>query len=89
MRVQMPIQFLTDLRFDKESMSVVVSANVNDSRKTIFISQETLQDHFRATNSPKDLIATFERNKAAIGRKILQIANSGVEGEIVVTTNLY
>ena len=85
----MPIQFSTDLRFDKESMSVVISANVNDSIKTIFISQETLQDHFKAKNSPKDLIATFERNKAAIGRKVLQIANSGIEGDMVVTTNLF
>lgn len=85
----MTIQFLADPRFDKESMSVVVSANINGSRKTIFVSQETLQDHFRATNSPKDLIATFEKNKDAIVRKILQIANPEIEESIVVTTNMF
>ncbi len=69
-------------------MCVVFPVVVDGITRNVFVSYETLDDHFGGTNI-QDKKFVFESNRSAIESKARKIIENGTVGDVLIKTAMF
>jgi len=86
----MAVEFPLRSGYVIDNMAIGFPVIVDGLSRRALVSEETLQDHFGAKDIVGEgLVHVFEQNREFFQNKVLELIKIGVNGDLIIKTNMF